>query len=230
MSGRNGKTFLKGAAILGIAGVFVKILGAVYQIPFVAMIGGRGSSYYSPAYYLYTIFIVIATSGIPVAISRMVSERTIVQNYEGAHRVFHISLRLMAGIGIVSFLIMFFGADFLAVHVARVPKSALAMQTIAPALLLVPVMASFRGYYQGRQNMKPTALSQVIEQVFRVVFGLSSAYLLFHGVLHLFQGHNAWEKGAAGGAFGATMGSLGGLIIMVLIADQIGRASCRERV
>ncbi|MGI6737538.1 MAG: putative polysaccharide biosynthesis protein [Anaerovoracaceae bacterium] len=223
------QSFLRGAAILGAAGIVVKVLGAIYQIPFMAMIGADGSACYSPAYYIYTILVTVATSGIPVAISRMVSERTIVQNYEGAHRVFRMSLRLMLGIGIVSFLVMFFGADLIATHVSKVPKSALAMQTIAPALLLVPVMASFRGYYQGQQNMKPTALSQVIEQVFRVVFGLLTAYVLYNGIIGLFSSHEPGERGAAGGAFGATAGAVGGLAVMLLVY-VLSRRSRRRHI
>lgn len=107
-------TFVKGAAILGIAGLTVKILGAVFRLPLAGMIGAEGMAYYSPAYYAYTVFVVIATSGIPVAISRMVSERITVQEYGEAHRVFQISLKLMTGIGIITFVIMFFGSGFLA--------------------------------------------------------------------------------------------------------------------
>ncbi|MEA4923418.1 MAG: polysaccharide biosynthesis protein [Eubacteriaceae bacterium] len=221
-------SFIRGAAILGIAGVLVKVLGAIYQIPFARMIGATGMACYTPAYNVYTIFIVIATSGIPVAISRMVSERIIVQNYEGAHRVFHISFKLMLGIGAAAFLIMFFGADVIA-NISAVPESALAMKTIAPALIIVPVMAAFRGYYQGQQNMKPTALSQVIEQVFRVIIGLTAAYLLYNSIIGIFSSYDAGEKGAAGGAFGATIGSLGGLVVMLLVY-ALSRRSIKARV
>ena len=217
MSTRN-KSFLRGAAILGLAGIFVKILGAVYQLPFAAMMGGTGLAYYKPAYDVYTVFIVISTSGIPVAVSRMVSERIIVQNHIGAHRVFKLSFKLMLTIGILSFAIMFFGADAIA-KISAVPESALSMRFIAPALILVPIMAAFRGYYQGQQNMKPTALSQIFEQIFRVIFGLGTAYLMLHAILgtRLLKSFSATEKGAAGGAFGATVGSLAGLAVMLLV-------------
>lgn len=217
MSTRN-RSFLRGAAVLGLAGVFVKILGAVYQLPFAAMMGGTGLAYYKPAYDVYTVFIVISTSGIPVAVSRMVSERIIVQNHIGAHRVFKISFKLMLAIGLLSFAIMFFGADAIA-KISAVPESALSMRFIAPALIIVPVMAAFRGYYQGQQNMKPTALSQIFEQVFRVIFGLGTAYLMLHAVIGtgLLVKFSTTEKGAAGGAFGATIGSLAGLAVMLLI-------------
>jgi len=212
------KSFVKGAAILGVAGILVKVMGALLILPLAYMIGATGMADYTPAYNIYTFFIVIATSGIPVTISRMVSERVTIQDYEEAHRVFRISSYLMIGIGVVSFAIMFFGAQAIA-DMSAVPESALAMRAVAPALLFVPVMASYRGYFQGQQNMKPTAFSQVVEQIFRVGFGLTLAYTLFHaaegsGFLGSFS---AEEKGAGGAAFGTTMGAFGGFLVMLLI-------------
>ncbi|MCI2063184.1 MAG: polysaccharide biosynthesis protein [Eubacteriaceae bacterium] len=213
----SGKTFIRGAAILGFAGILVKVLGAIYQIPFTQMMGAAGLAYYTPAYYVYTVFIVLATSGIPVAISKMVSERAVTGDYEDADRVFSLSFKLMLAIGSLSFVLMYFGASLIA-DASNVPESALAMKTIAPALIIVPVMASFRGYYQGQQNMKPTALSQIAEQVLRVVFGLLAAYLLLHAVIgtDFLEQYSLLERGAAGGALGAVIGSLSGLVVMII--------------
>ena len=164
-------SLVKGAAILGAAGLIVKLLGAVFRLPLANMIGATGMAYYSPAYYTYTTFVTIATSGIPVAISKMVSERITVGNFEEAHHVYKVSLKLLTGIGLVSFLIMFFGAGFIS-GLQNIEEAKLPMMAVAPALLIVPVMAAYRGYFQGMQNMRPTAISQIIEQVFRVFFGL----------------------------------------------------------
>lgn len=210
-------TFVKGAAILGVAGLIVKLLGAVFRLPLAGMIGAEGMAYYSPAYYAYTVFVVIATSGIPVAISRMVSERITVNEYGEAHRVFQISFRLMMGIGIVTFIIMFFGAGILS-DTFNIKEARLSMMSVAPALLFVPIMAAYRGYFQGMQNMKPTAVSQVVEQVVRVFFGLFLGYTLYNSVSGGFLSkYSAGEKGAAGAAFGATLGSLGGLALIYLV-------------
>ncbi len=175
---KENKSFVKGAAILGAAGLVVKILGAVFRIPLGNMVSETSMAYYQPAYYIYTFFIVIATSGIPVAISRMVSERAVQGDYRGAHRAFKVSAFLMFGIGAVSFLLLFFGAGAISAGMSS-PNAKYPMMVIAPALLLVPLMAAYRGYFQGMQNMNPTAVSQVIEQVFRVGFGLSLAYLFY---------------------------------------------------
>lgn len=141
-------TFVKGAAILGVAGLIVKLLEAVFRLPLAGMIGAEGMAYYSPAYYAYTVFVVIATSGIPVAISRMVSERITVNEYGEAHRVFQISFRLMMGIGIVTFIIMFFGAGILS-DTFNIKEARLSMMSVAPALLFVPIMAAYRDIFKG---------------------------------------------------------------------------------
>lgn len=199
---------LKGTAVLAIAGIVVKILGAIFKIPLNALIGTEGLAYYGYAYPLYSLFLVIATAGIPVAISRLVSEKIAVNDYVNAQKVFSVSRWLMLGIGIVSFLICFFGAEFMANEIYKDPGALLPIKAIAPALIFVPVMASYRGYFQGRQNMNPTAISQFVEQVVRVAVGLVATVLLLDMGL---------DAAAAGATFGATMGAVGGLAIIALI-------------
>ncbi|MDD2217912.1 MAG: polysaccharide biosynthesis protein [Eubacteriales bacterium] len=201
------KTFIQGAAILGMAGIIVKILGAFFRIPLGNLIGDNGMAYYQAVYPVYNIFLAISTAGIPVAISKMVSERNALGRYHDGYRVFKVSFLLMFFIGTISFMICFFGAEayFTA---CMIPEAKYAMMALAPALLIVPMMASFRGYFQGNQNMKPTAASQVVEQCFRVVTGLTLAFVFLKYGL---------EFAAAGAAFGATVGSLGGIIIVLLI-------------
>ncbi|MBQ1422247.1 MAG: oligosaccharide flippase family protein, partial [Firmicutes bacterium] len=106
-------SFLKGAAILGIAGIIVKVMGVFFRIPLTNWIGAEGMSYYSSVYPIYSFFLLISLAGIPVAISRMISERTSVKNYAGAQKVFNVSVGVMAVIGGVSMAIVFFGADFI---------------------------------------------------------------------------------------------------------------------
>ena len=144
------KSFVQGAAVLAAAGLMVKVLGAIFRIPLGNMIGDVGMGYYQPAYYIYNLFLVLATSGIPVAISRMVSERISVGQYYEADRVFKISRALMLVIGCCSFVVVFLGADVFA-GFAGMENAALAVKAISPALILVPFMASYRGYFQGMQ-------------------------------------------------------------------------------
>lgn len=199
---------LKGTAILGIAGIFVKILGAVFRIPLTALIGTEGMAYYGYAYPLYSLFLVIATAGIPVAISRMVSERIASGDFSGAQRVFGVSRWLLLGIGVFSFAVCFFGAELIAKYVSKDMGAVLPIEAIAPALIFVPVMSAYRGYFQGRQNMNPTAISQFIEQIFRVAVGLVLASVFVSKGL---------EMAAAGATFGATVGSVAGLAVIMII-------------
>ena len=201
------KTFLGGAVILGIAGILIKVLGAFFRIPLGNIIGTTGMAYYQAAYPVYNLFLSLSTAGIPIAISRMVSERSALNHKDEAHRVFRISLVLLGAIGILSAAVMFFASTAIATN-ASMPLAQYSFRAIAPALLVVPIMAAFRGYFQGMQNMKPTAISQVVEQVFRVSLGLTLAIVLVkRGV----------EYAAAGASFGATAGGIGGLAIILAI-------------
>lgn len=201
------KSFMQGAVILGIAGLIIKVLGAFFRIPLANLIGDEGMGYYQTAYPIYVLFLTLATAGIPIAISKLVSERIAVQDYYEAHRVFRISFILLFCIGISSAAICFFGAEYLVTAMGN-PNAKFAMLAISPALLFVPLMASYRGYFQGMQNMKPTAVSQVVEQLFRVAAGLTLAFVLLN---------YGRKYAAAGASFGATAGAVAGLIAIVAI-------------
>lgn len=224
------QSFVQGAAVLAVAGLLVKVLGAIFRIPLGNMIGTVGMANYNPAYYVYNFFLILATAGIPVAISRMVSERVSFGQFGEAHRVFKISRMLMLVIGGASFIVVFLGAEFFA-EASNVPGAALAMRAISPALVFVPIMASYRGYFQGMQDMKPTAVSQVIEQVFRVAVGLSLAYFFFHSAEALGPAseHTPEEAGAAGATLGAAAGAIGGLLVM-LVVYTLSKGKIKTRI
>ncbi len=200
-------SFLKGAVVLGVAGLIVKILGAFFRIPLGRMITGEGMGYYQTAYPIYVLLLSISTSGFPIAISKMVSERRAVGNYKGAHKVFAITLKILIVLGGITFSIVFFGANLI-VNAAHNPKAYYSMLALSPALLFVPIMAAYRGYFQGRNNMTPTAVSQIIEQFARVGFGLFLAYLLMPKGL---------EYAAAGASFGATVGAVFGMLFVFFV-------------
>ncbi|MDR3242453.1 MAG: polysaccharide biosynthesis protein [Clostridiales Family XIII bacterium] len=202
------KTFMRGAVILAAAGVIIKAMGAVFRIPLANMIGEQGMAYYQAAYPIYVLFLTLSTAGVPVAISRMVSERIALDRPEAAHRVFRVSFILLFCIGIASFSICFFGADFILNFFNGMKDAGYALRAIAPALLFVPMMAAYRGYFQGMQDMRPTAASQVVEQFFRVLTGLSLAWALFP---------RGESFAAAGASFGASAGAIGGLILVMAI-------------
>ncbi|MGF6374972.1 stage V sporulation protein B [Clostridiales Family XIII bacterium PM5-7] len=203
-----GNKFIKGAAILGMAGIVIKFLGAIFRIPLTNWIGSDGMSYYGVAYTIYSALLVLSTAGIPVAISKMVSERIAVGEYKNAHKVFKVATAMLFVIGIVSFGVCYFGGEFIAEMFGN-KDAALAVKAISPALLFVPLFSSFRGYFQGRQNMNPTAVSEITEQVVRVAVGLYLAYTFWKSAGNI--------ESAAGATFGASAGAIAGLGIIVII-------------
>ena len=218
----NIRTVFVSAVILTVAGIIVKALGFLFRVPLTNLLGDRGMAYYAPAYDIYTFLLVISTSGIPVAISRMVAERCAVCDFMGARRVIIVSRRIAVLLGMIGFLILFFGADLIAKHIVNIPNSAFAMKTIAPALLLVPAMSAYRGYFQGHQQMLPSAISEIVEQFFRVCFGLGAAlfFVKSYTSVSLFIAPKL-ELGAGGGSFGASAGAFFGLLTIYVMYRKV---------
>ncbi|HHY04062.1 MAG TPA: stage V sporulation protein B [Thermoanaerobacterales bacterium] len=201
-------TFLKGAFILTVAGLVVKILGAVYRIPLARMIEDEGMGLYQMAYPIYVTLLAISTAGLPTAISKLVAEDLAVGRYRNAHRIFKVSLVVLAIVGFVLTFALIVKADFLAENVLGNPKAYYPLVSIAPAIFFVSVMSSFRGFFQGLQDMTPSAISQIVEQIGRVaaVFILATL-LLPRGI----------EYAAAGAAFGPVAGAVVGLLVLLVV-------------
>ena len=201
------ENFIKSAAILSIAGFIVKILGAVYRIPLTNLIGTEGIGYYQPAYNIYNLLLVVSLSGFPTAIAKLVSERRALNNYEGAYQVYKISQWGLFVIGLVSSIfVLIFARQLMAI--LGYPGSYYSMIALVPALFAVPLLSAYRGFFQGTQNMTPIAISQIIEQIFRVLAGLYFAYyLITYGL----------EEAAAGATFGASVGGIAALLIISIM-------------
>ncbi len=205
---RRENSFLKGAVILGAAGIVVKILGAFFRIPLANIIGDDGMGYYQSAYPIYLILLVISTAGFPTAIAKLVSEKMAMGDRYGAEKIFRVAFIVLFGVGILSSSVLFFGAKIYTETLIKNPNAYYSTLAIAPALFFVPIMSAFRGYFQGLQNMKPTAISQIIEQLGRVLLGLGLAFVLLDRGL---------EIAAAGATFGATAGAFFGAILTTYI-------------
>ena len=167
------QNFLQGALILSAAAIIVKVIGAVYKIPLMNIIGGEGFGYYNTAYTIFTPLYTIATAGIPVAVARMVSECVTLGRYRDVRRIFQISMTCFLVTGTAGSLIMLFGSKFLASTVCNNPGATLAVIMLSPAVFFLCMTSAYRGYYQGLRNMYPTAISQIIEAVVKVLVGLS---------------------------------------------------------
>ncbi len=202
----NKESFVKGAAILGLAGLFVKIIGAVYRIPLTSLIGTEGMAYYTAAYNVYYLFLTLSVSGIPTAIARLVSEKRALGNYLGAYQVYKTILVGMLAVGVFSSLIIMLFAKPI-VEFMGFPGSYYSMLALIPALFIIPLVSVYRGFFQGMQDMGPFGMSQFLEQVLRVIVGYTLAITLMNVGL---------EQAAAGATFGASAGSMIALAVVYI--------------
>lgn len=172
------QSFLGGAAVLAFGIVAVKIIGAVFKIPLRNILGEGGSADFSNAYNIYATLLTVSTAGLPVALSKLVSESYALGRTRQAHRTFRVSLSVFLVLGVASFALMWWGSDLLAGFLNN-PRAAYGIRALAPAVVCVGCLSAFRGYAQGRQYMTPTAVSQIIEALCKLVLGLAlSMWLL----------------------------------------------------
>lgn len=202
----NSDKFLRGAMILTLAGLMVKVIGSVNRILLSRLLGGEGIGLYQMAYPVYLLLLSISAAGIPVAISILVAGFLAQEDYGNVRQVFRVSLRLMACVGAVLALCLVLAASWLVdAGVIKDTRAYYALIALTPAIFFATILASFRGYFQGHQLMTPPAVSQIVEQFIRVVTMVVLAYVLLPYGL---------EYAAAGAAFGAVPGSLTGLVVM----------------
>lgn len=200
-------TFLRGALILTVAGIVVKIIGSANRILLSRLLGGEGIGLYQMAYPIYLLALSVSSAGIPVAISIIVAEKVALSDFRGASRVFRISLVLLTVTGILFTFLLYFGAGWLIEQqFVRDPRAYYAIAALAPAIFFVTVLSSYRGYFQGLQMMTPTAISQIFEQLIRVITMIYLAYYLLPLGL---------EYAAAGASFGAGPGAVAGLLVLI---------------
>lgn len=171
------QSFLHGAALLAIATAVVKIIGALYKIPLKMIIGDLGFGYFNTAYEIYAVLLMISTAGFPVAMSRMVSQAATLGHYNQVRQVYRTARGIFIGLGLLSSLLMILGCRALA-NFQRQPDAWFAILCLGPCALLVGILSTYRGFFQGQGNMIPTSVSQVLEAVFKLVVGLVIAFCL----------------------------------------------------
>ena len=167
-----GESFMQGVLSLMVAQVLIKLLGLVYKWYLTNRegFGDEGNAIYSAGFSIYALLLTLSSTGVPNAVSKLVSEHTAKGDYRGAHRIFKISLATFAIIGLVGTLIMFLGAGYIANVWLAIPEAELTLVALSPAIFFVAIICVFRGYFNGRENMKATANSQTLEQIFKTVF------------------------------------------------------------
>lgn len=206
------KKIIKGTMVLGVAGLISKFLGIFLKIPLQRLIHDDGMGIFSLPFPIYTIMLSISIIGLPAAISKMISEKMALGDYRGATRVFKISFYIIIGLGLLSSCLLFYGVAYMITLLDWPEQTYHCIKALAPAPFFVSIMSAFRGYFQGMQIMTPTALSQIVEQLGRVIIGISLAYIYIgKGIGHA----------AAGASFGATGGAfLGALLLLFYYLTQ----------
>ena len=200
--------FIQGAFIATFGIVITKIIGILYVIPFYQIIGEKGGALYGYAYNIYNIFLNISSAGIPMAISKIISEYNALGLYDDKENAFKIGKKIAIFLSIISFVILFFFAPFISYLIIgdiqggnSVEEITLVIRIISSAIIIVPILSVYRGYFQGHKFIKPTSVSQVIEQIVRVLFIIIGSYLS----LKVFNFSLTTSVGVA--VFGATIGA-----------------------
>ena len=200
------QTFLHGAALLAIATAVVKIIGALYKIPLKMVIGDQGFGYFSTAYQIYSVLLMISTAGFPIAMSRVISQASSLGNYNQVRKVYKTARGIFLGIGLVSTLLMVVFCRQLATFQEQ-PNAWAAVLCLGPCALLMGFLSAYRGFFQGQGNMLPTSVSQMLEAVVKLIVGLVAAFAIMRYT-------NDVGLAAAGAILGVTVSCLVSAVFM----------------
>ncbi len=229
-----GADFVVQGSILAAAGIIVRLIGLVYRIPLIRIIGDEGNGYYTSAFSIYSILLIVSSYSLPTAVSKMVSARIARGRYRSAVRILRASLVYAALIGGAAAMAIWFGADFFA-GAMKMPYSSYALRTLAPTIWIMAFLGVLRGYFQGMGTMMPTAVSQILEQVVNAAVSIGAAWALFQKGLEtdLAQGStgHAYAYGAAGGTIGTGAGALIAFLFclfIMLVYRRTMRRQCRR--
>ncbi|MFZ5597254.1 MAG: stage V sporulation protein B [Bacillota bacterium] len=204
----SGRSFLYGTAVLLAANVFNRFVGFIYQIMMMRLIRPEGVGLFSMIFPVYIMMLVLASLGIPVAISKLVAEEVAVGNLSGAYRIFKISLSIIIASSSLLMVLLLLCAPLLTRHVFANPDVYPCFVSLVPGVLIVSICSAFRGFFQGLQRMSPTAVTQAIEQLVRVAAGLGIASIMLpHGI----------KYASLGISLGVICGELSGFLIMLYI-------------
>ena len=176
---KSNSNFLVQGSILAVASILSRIIGLLYRVPLTAIIGNVGNDYYSCAYEIYSMMLLISSYSLPLAVSKMVSSRMALGQKKNAHKVFKGALAIALTTGTAGCVIVFFAADFLTSVVFKTPMSIFALRVLAPVLIIVAVLGVIRGFFQGIGTMVPSAVSQILEQIVNAGVSVGAAFVLF---------------------------------------------------
>lgn len=208
--------FIAQGSILAIASILVRIIGIIYRIPVTNIIGDKGNGYYSLAYSVYTILLLLSSYSLPLAVSKMVSARAERGQWINVERVFHCAILFGLCIGTFFALLMLFGAKLFTTAFFHTEMAAIALRFMAPTILIMAMLGVFRGFFQGLQNTIPTAISQLLEQIVNAVIAVLFSSLLFNYGAGLDTVNGTEDLAYAWGAAGNTIGTGAGAMIALV--------------
>ena len=205
MAGKKKNNFYVQGSILAAASILTRIMGIAFRIPLTRIIGDEGIGAYSNAYEIYNLALLLSTYSVPIAVSRLISERESRKEYVNSNRVFQTAMIFAIVSGAIATLVTFFGATFFSVTLFKSESSAIPLKFLAPTIFVFAIMGVLRGFFQGKNTMLPTAISQLVEQLVHVVVGLSAAVIF----MKLYEENEQQVAyGAAGGTFGTLIGAV----------------------
>lgn len=219
-----GKNLIVQGSILALASIVVRLIGIVYRIPLTNIVGNEGMGYYGFAFEVYSFLVILSTSAIPVAVSKLTAAQIAKNEYKNAQAIFRCAIKFAAILSGTLALITFVGAPLISkLMFGGITEVAPALRVLAPTVFVCAVMGVFRGYTQGLGNMAPTAFSQVVEQIFNAIVSVVAALILIS---------KGAAYGAAGGTLGTFMGAVSSLVFLYFvyrsIQPQIQRRAKKE--
>ncbi len=220
-SSKRDSNFLVQGSILAAASIISRIIGLLYRLPMTNIIGDTGNNYYSCAFEIYNIMLIISSYSLPLAVSKLVSARMAKRKRRQAYQVLKGSLLFAVIAGTAVALIVYLGAEFFTTAL-QTPLSVFALKVLAPVLVVVAILGVLRGFFQGMGSMMPSAVSQIIEQIVNAIVSVWAAYVLFQYGSKVGEVLGDPEKygaayGAAGGTLGTNLGAVSALLFMLLV-------------
>ena len=218
--------FVIQGSILAMAGIVVRIIGMLYRMPLNDIIGKQGNGYYTSAFNVYNILLILSSYSMPVAVSKMISARLARGEHRNCSRILKAALIYATAVGGMAAVVLWFGADLFA-QLIKTPFSRYALKTLAPTIWIMAYLGVLRGYFQGTGTMVPTAVSQILEQIVNAVVSVVAAGILF-GVgtsINAAQGAKdySYALGAAGGTIGTGAGALTAFLFFICLTASKGR-------
>lgn len=236
-TGRKESNFVVQGSILAVAGIVVRLIGILYRVPMTNIIGDEGMGYYSTAFNVYNIMLILSSYSLPLAVSKMVSARMAKGQYRNSVRVLKAALVYATVVGGLACFITWNFAGFFATTAFNTPFCVYALKTLAPTIWIMAYLGVLRGFFQGHGTMIPTAISQIFEQIINAVISVVAASVLFKVGLDSNRVYNTTGYpqafGAAGGTIGTGAGALAALLFMLLLfaiyAPVMRRRKRRDR-